>query len=136
MKVFITILFTVIISNYNPEKIYGKYHIIYNNEFSETDNNDFILNFNSNKYIEKIGNKRFYTKGRFKIVKISDTKKQIILTDKIFRTEMKEEKVVFKSLGSRVFEISDKNSDTIPFREFYSNEFEKTISSGKFVKIK
>lgn len=135
MKVFISILFTVFISNYNPEKISGKYHIIYNNEYPEKNSKDFILNFNGNHYIEKIGSWGGYAKGGFKIVETDNVKMQIVLNDKIFKTGMKDEKIIFESLGSRIFEISEKNRDTILFREFYSNQLEKTISSGIFVKM-
>lgn len=133
MKILITSLFVLIFTSHKPKKIFGSYEIIYDKEFSARTNKDYLLNFNDNQYSKKL-NSGNYAKGKFKIIEINTTKKIILLDNRIFKSKHNPEKFEVEDLGKTRFEITEKNKDTLIFRETNSNKTEKIISEGIFVK--
>jgi hypothetical protein len=106
--------------------ISGKFKII----FDKTPENNHTLILKNKKFKEYHG-ELFYS-GKYSTMDLSDEKILIILENGV----LKNDTTGVKYLGNTAYEIAKANSDTLLFRQFYTNQSDKIIATGKFIKIK
>jgi|SRR6218665_1073817 len=135
MKAILYILLIVLFSGNAPIEISGKYELFYNPKISHKTDRDYTLNFDDKSYTIKIGNGSL-GKGNFKIFEVDDKKQLLVIDDKIFVPKKNTPDIDVEYLGNTLFEISKKNKDTLIFKQTYSQNPQKIISSGIFVKLK
>lgn len=135
MKTLISILFILLFSDNYLVRIYGSYETIYDKEVKNRIDRDCLLNFDNKSYVKKIGNGSI-AKGKFKILEKDGKRILLVLNDKILTSKKSDQNIEFETLGSSIFEISEKNQDTLLFKETYSENPQKIVSSGIFVKSK
>jgi hypothetical protein len=120
-------LITILSSEF---KISGAYRVMYAENYAES---DCSMSFENSKFTQKNKSGTLY-KGTFSITDLSSQKVLLITSTKVLHSKTETDKVNFAEDGNIAFEITKSKSDTLIFRKFYTNQFEKTIAKGIFIK--
>lgn len=109
-----------------PHNISGNFRIMYddNPEYNHT------LILKNKKFKEYHG--ELYYFGKYSTIDLNDKKILLVLENEILQNDT----TGVKNLGKIAYEIKISNSDTLLFRKIYTNQIDKIISTGKFVRIK
>jgi len=130
MTNFILLFFSFITIQSSEFKISGTYRIIYDKNYSES---NCSMKFENSKFTQKNNSGSLY-KGTFSITDLSRQKVLLITSTKVLHSKAETDEINFVENGNIAFEITKSKSDTLIFRKFYTNQLEKTIAKGIFVK--
>ncbi len=147
-KDIIAILFLLLLfgckSNYG---LTGTYKTEYKKDVVQ---NEYIVNFTNHEYTEFYKNATcgaIYSKGSFKVLKLTDKKFLLVCNNFILEKENPEEKIDTtenspesyfrgRSRSKTVFELTLSKTDSLYFRKTTTNQLDKTLSKGNLTFIK
>ncbi len=117
----------------NEVGISGKYKVVFDSKFIQSQNSSYFIKIKKNNYIKFIDGLK--VKGGITILERKDAKKIYYFKDFLFvQNKIPNDSLILKPFGKIIMEVSRLNKDTLTFRTTYEGQLQITINSGKFIR--
>lgn len=133
-KYFLAFLVIILLGFQVPYRISGKYKVVYDKENFLSGKTDYIIEFREKNYTKQFEENETIIGG---ISRISNVKSKTLihLRDFVYSHPRAEINNI-KPKGHIVMEFEESDLDTIFFRMTYKKQLDRTLNTGKLIKIK